>query len=315
MSGPSSCSTAIALIIFNRPAYTQTVLQAISAVRPSLLFVLGDGPRAHSSADVEACEQVRKLIDAIDWPCEVLKNYSSVNTGPRERVISGLNWVFSLVDEAIILDDDCVPNPSFFAFCEELLARFRGDSRVGMISGTNFVEGSTTIDYNYSYYFSRISHIWGWATWRTSWQKFDPQLRLWPEVQAANLLSEVLEPPGAVRYWSRIFDKAYRREGPDSWDYPWFFSNLISNSLSIVPRVNLVTNIGFGPDATNTVDADFAQRLESAEMEFPLKHPPVMFPLRSMERLDQEIAFLEPMRQWLCKMTREIEIIDQASEA
>ena len=220
-------------------------------------------------------------------------------------MISGLEWAFSVVEEAIILEDDCVPRPSFFSFCESLLARYRGDPRIAMIAGTNFVESYLQTDY--SYFFSRMVHTWGWATWRDSWQRYDPNLRDWPEIKKAGLLREAFEHPMAAQYWTRIFDKVYTGEGPEAWDYQWFYTSLLHNALSIVPAVNLVTNIGFGDEATNTLDISEAQSIESKSLPFPLCHPPAMIPLRTMDYWDQEVAFLGPFRRALLRTFTDFE--------
>ena len=312
VGGPSFVvfDAPVALIVFNRPKCTQMVFDAIRIAKPSEFFLIADGPRTMERGDRDACRDVLALVDRIDWPCKVMRNISTQNLGMRERTISGLDWVFSQVDKAIILEDDCVPDASFFDFCGELLKRYQDDSRVAMISGTNFVEDYLQTEY--SYYFSHMNHLWGWATWRSSWYRYDRFLQRWPEIREARLLSEILEPKAAVYYWTRIFDQIHKGEGPDTWDYQWYFTNLLNNSLSIVPKVNLVTNIGFGFDATNTKDIEFSQSIGSKSLQFPMKHPPHMFPLRSMERYDQEVAYLSPMRKRLTNMVRLIDTLPGA---
>jgi len=290
-----SFDTPVVFIIFNRPKPTRLVFDAIAATRQKKLFLIADGPRPNKDGEAEACEEVRKIVSAVDWPCEVVTNFSEKNLGCKERIISGLDWVFSIVEEAIILEDDCLPDPSFFPYCAELLGRYRGDARFSMIAGTNFVEGQ--LETEYSYFYSQMIHIWGWATWREAWQRYDRHLRNWPEIKRAGLLSEVFDSLRTVRYWTRVFDSMFDGTGPDTWDYQWVYTSLMNNSLSIVPCVNLVTNIGFGPDATHTVAADTAQSLQSGSLSFPLKHPPGIVPLRRMDRYDQKIAFSTPLTQ------------------
>ena len=152
-------STPVAFIIFNRPDTTKRVFAEIAKARPPKLLVIADGPRADHPADVEKCAAVRAIIDGVDWDCEVLKNYSDVNLGCKRRVSSGLDWVFDTVEEAIILEDDCLPHPTFFRFCEEMLEKYRDDKRIAMISGDNLQFGRKRT--GYSYYFSRYPHIWG----------------------------------------------------------------------------------------------------------------------------------------------------------
>ncbi len=281
----SRFSVPIVFIIFNRPGPTQIVFDAIAQLKPNRLLVVADGPRTSSEDDTELCQSARAIINQVTWDCEVSVNFAQENLGCQERVISGLDWAFSLVTEAIILEDDCVPDPSFFPFCKQMLEQYRDDPRVGMISGTNFVQSQLKTDY--SYFFSQMAHIWGWATWRQSWQRYDRYLRCWPEIKRARLLHEVFDDPAVAAYWTDRFDEMYTRTGPNTWDYQWVYTNLINHSLSIVPRVNLVTNIGFGPDATHTSDLGSIQMVASESISFPLAHPPSLLPLRSMDRIDQ----------------------------
>ncbi|HTY24715.1 MAG TPA: hypothetical protein VMC85_16400 [Desulfomonilaceae bacterium] len=198
-------------------------------------------------------------------------------------MISGLNWVFSQVEDAIILEDDCVPDSSFFPYCQELLGRYRGDSRVTYISGSNMVEKSTKIDD--SYFFSQIGSIWGWATWRSEWRRYDRDLRDWPQLKKRQILKQVFDKQKAVEFWTRIFDSMHEKRGPDTWDYQWTYTGLKNSSLIIVPRVNMVTNIGFGEGATHTIRADPRSIIPSRSMEFPLRHPTSLIPMRSLDRL------------------------------
>lgn len=286
--------TPVAFLVFNRPETTRRVFKAIRDAQPDRLLVIADGPRRDRPGEIEKCKLVRKIVQDVAWPCQLQTNFSAVNMGCRQRVISGLDWVFSIVEEAIILEDDCVPDPSFFPYCSEMLARFRHDSRIGMISGTNFVEKFCTSPY--SYFFSHMFHIWGWATWRTSWARYDPNLKNWPAIKTDGVLSEVFDDRYAVEYLSKIFDQMYEGVGPNTWDYQWLYTNLFENALSVVPRKNLITNIGFGPGATHTLDSDSHQSLPSGTLDFPLKHPPAIVPLRWMDRIDLKVSLLPTWR-------------------
>ena len=271
----------MALFVFNRPHTTRRVFEAIAAARPAKLLLIADGPR-QNKGEAEACRQVRDIVSRVDWPCEVFKNLSETNLGCGERVISGLNWAFSLVEEAIILEDDCLPDLSFFPFCQELLERYRGDGRVAYISGSNPLgRYGKPAD---SYYFSRIGGIWGWATWRSEWQRYDRHLSDWPEIRKRRILEEVFDEPKAVVFWTQIFDLMYENTGPDTWDYQWVYTQLKNNGLAIVPGVNLIANIGFGEGATHTTEEDSRFMLPAASMEFPLRHPSSFIPLRSLDR-------------------------------
>jgi cephalosporin hydroxylase/Flp pilus assembly protein TadD len=266
-------NTPIAFFIFNRPDTTARVFEAIRQAKPSKLLVVADGPRLNRLGEAEKCAVTRAIIDRVDWECEVLTNYSDVNLGCRHRVSSGLTWVFEQVEEAIILEDDCLPHPSFFRFCETLLERYRDDDRVMHISGDSFhLEQNSTSD---SYYVSRYNFIWGWASWRRAWQNYDLAMQKWPQLRDENWLNEIFpNNPSAIRYWSNTFQNAY--EGFDTWDFAWTFACWSHQGLSILPRQNLVSNIGFGAEATHTKNASKLSNLPTAEIEFPLRHPSIL---------------------------------------
>lgn len=281
--------TPVVLIIFNRPHHTERVFEVIRQAQPSKLLVIADGPRTNRPEDKKKCASARAIIDCVDWECQVFKNYSDINLACDPRIIDGLNWVFNTVEEAIILEDDCIPHSTFFSYCEELLERYRHDPRVMNISGQNVLFGRKRTDY--SYYFSRFTLCWGWATWRRSWQYFDVNLKLWPEVRDKRFIKDILEDPYAVKVWERTAQMLYdgRLTG---WDFKWMFSCWLQNGLCIVPDRNLVTNIGYGAEAThihNEKDPYIKMPIEA--MNFPLKHPP--FILRDLEadKLTQRTLF------------------------
>jgi hypothetical protein len=188
------------------------------------------------------------------------------------RMSTGIAWVFDQVDRAILLEDDCVPDPSFFPFCEELLLRYADQPRVLSISGDNFQFGrSRTTD---SYYFSRLTHVWGWATWRRAWAKYDLSMSAWPAVRDTKFLEELLAAdPAAIDGIRLTLDRVWRGE-VDTWDTQWALSTWLADGLTILPAVNLVTNIGFGDDATHTrsTRSEMAN-LPAMQMQFPLRHP------------------------------------------
>ncbi len=281
-------NTPIGLIIFNRPEHTRRVLGAIRLVRPRRLLVVADGPRSDVSEDTNSCMSARNLLDTVDWDCEILVNYSEVNLGCRKRVATGLNWVFDSVDEAIILEDDCIPHPSFFQFCEELLERYRSDRRIMSISGNTFSPHRKRT--SHSYRFSGYTHIWGWASWKRAWSHYDVGMSKWPAARDLDWLKDYLEDPRAVRYWSYIFQKAY--EGLDTWDYAWMFACWMCGGLNIVPNANLVSNIGFGPGSTHTMQtgSKFAN-VPVEKMIFPLNHPPYIARDVRADDLTEEIMF------------------------
>jgi hypothetical protein len=266
--------TPVALFVFNRPETTRQVFSAVAAARPARLFLIADGPRADRPGELKQCELVRKIITAVDWPCQVETSFASENMGCRRRVISGLNYVFSAVEHTIILEDDCVPDPSFFPFCAELLERHRNDPQIAYISGFNPLEKN--FPFRFSYYYSQMANLWGWATWRRAWKEYDENIRTWPAVKEAGLLSLIFPDKKAVAYWSSIFDRMHQGTGPNTWDYQWVYVCWTRYWLSVVPRRNLIHNIGFGGDATHPQAPDLGLTLPAGAVDFPLKHPPAI---------------------------------------
>lgn len=288
-------NTPVAFIIFKRPDTTAKVFEAIRQAKPSKLFVIADAPRPEIPGEVEKCTATRAIIDSVDWDCEVFKNYSDKNMGCDLRVITGISWVFDYVEEAIILEDDCLPNPSFFPFCEQLLEHYRHDERIMHISGNNFQFGRKRT--NYSYYFSRYPHIWGWATWKRAWKLYDFEMKLWQYFSKQNILKSILQEPDAFEYWSQIFQSVFNKEIDTVWDYQWTFTCWVQNGLSILPNVNLVSNIGFSNEGTNTTNQQknyakkFANMLTES-INFSLQHPKFMVRDSEADSFTQQEMFM-----------------------
>ncbi|EDY17256.1 methyltransferase FkbM [Chthoniobacter flavus Ellin428] len=274
--------TPIAFLVFNRPDCTEKVFAEIRRAQPRKLLVVADGPRANRPDDVENVRLTREIIDrGIDWPCEVEKAYAEENMGCRNRVSSGLTWVFEHVEEAIILEDDCLPSPSFFPYCAELLARFRTDDRIMAVSGCN--HGVDTPSRRYSYAFSQITHIWGWATWRRAWAHYEVDMKSWPEFRERQLIYDALSDRAVAAAWERAFESAWSRQ-TDTWDYQWLYAVLKRNGLTVTPHRNLIKNLGFDERATHTRDPMASGGfLELESMDFPLKHDPYFVPATRYE--------------------------------
>jgi hypothetical protein len=265
-------TTPVVLTIFNRPDVTRRVFEIVRGAEPPQLFVIADGPRGDHRSDVERCAATRAVIQRVDWDCEVLTDYAECNMGLSDRVSSGLDWVFGQCERAMVLEDDCLPDPSFFRFCDELLERYRHDERMMAISGDNFQFGRRRT--RHSYYFSRYNHCWGWATWRRAWRYYDHEMRLWPLIRDGGWLGDILDGDrAAIRYWSRVFEGVYKGR-INSWAYRWTLACWLQGGLTVLPNANLVTNIGYGHRATHTGSrrSRYAH-MESAEMLFPLVHP------------------------------------------
>jgi hypothetical protein len=267
---PAPFNVPVALFLFNRPKELKAVFDAIAKIKPSTIFLIADGPREGNIDDSRLCAAARSLVDQVNWPCKVYRQYSAINQGCRNAIPRGLDWVFSHVEECIILEDDCIPNESFFFYCQELLYRYRDNPRIISIGGHRY-DGPDEFDAA-SYFFSKYPSTWGWATWRRAWEYFDLELTQWPELKNTDWLSEILGNKRHESYWSRIFDEMVK--GKNTWDYALVFSSWAQNCISIRSKVNLIENIGFGPDATHTKDNhQLISQRKYQNLTLPLQHP------------------------------------------
>lgn len=243
--------TPLLLIAWRRPHTLRQVINAIRPLAPSRIFVACDGPNLQRSGEAEKVAATRAVIESdIDWSCHIERLYSDVNQGCRVGVSRAITWFFEQVVEGIILEDDCVPHPDFFPYCTTLLERYRYDTRVWCISGNNFQNGQWRGDG--SYYFSRYMHCWGWASWRRCWNLYDADLNYWPHLRGSGLLKTIFDDPHERQYWTSIWNKLLLRGEPDSWAYRWCFTCFINGGLTALPNCNLISNVGFGEDATHT---------------------------------------------------------------
>jgi hypothetical protein len=265
---------SVAFLIFNRPDCTRRTFAEIRLARPSRLFVIADGPRAGHPTDSISCADARRIVDeGVDWPCDVRRNYSECNLGCAERVARGLDWAFSIADELIVIEDDCLPDQTFFSFCEALLRHYRYDNRVGQICGTPLAVPE--LKRTSSYVFSKYGPIWGWASWRRAWKYYDLKLRDWPKMRAANGLASVIHSTAELRWRTDLYD-SLRVKNPVTWDFQWGYAKLSQSMLSVIPCRNLVANIGFSMEATHTTGGEVS--FERQSMEYPLSHPNWILP-------------------------------------
>jgi hypothetical protein len=297
--------TAVAFIIFNRPDTTAKVFAEIAKAKPQKLLVISDGARDDRAGESEKVRATRAIIDGVNWPCEVLTNYSDRNLGCRRRVSSGLDWVFSVVEEAIILEDDCVPDQSFFQYCEEMLHQYRDDQRVGMINGSNFLFGKHPIAE--SFYFSQNAHIWGWASWRDRWQKhYDVNLEKWPALRDSQWLNKLAAQGNETKDRGRNYEAVFNGT-IDTWDFQWDFAMRSAGMLAIAPSVNLITNIGFNrSDATHTTGENIAAEMPLEKMHFPLSHPHEIVPNLNADRAERAILSQRPFELKLWKRMKSL---------
>lgn len=263
---------AVLFIIFNRPDVTATVFEAIRKARPPRLYIAADGPRPQRPGEAEKCAQTRAVVEKIDWDCECHTLFQSENLGCRRGVTTALDWFFTAEPQGIILEDDCLPGPSFFRYCDDLLDAYRDDDRVGHIAGTNYAPTAVRGDVDASYLFSRHISVWGWATWRNRWFGSRGALNHWPEFPAARLMPTLYPDRNERRARLNANLKASKQQ-IDAWSYEWVFANASQSRLAIVPRVNQIINIGFGAEATHTTYRHPLAQDSADPLDFPLAAP------------------------------------------
>ncbi len=265
MKDISSFQTPVVFIFFNRIECTKKVFSSIRDLKPMHLYLVSDGARNEEENIV--VKEIRGYIEkSIDWECDIHREYSDVNLGCKKRVSSGISWVFETEEQAIILEDDCVPNRSFFFFCDELLKKYRYEDKVMTISGNLNVPDYTP---QFSYIFSRFLHVWGWATWKRAWSLYDIEMRDYPSnKEIMNWLNPKLR---AMK--RNEFDLVYNCE-LDTWDFQWQYCIWKNEGLCIKPNVNTIENIGFDELATHTkTRSKLVEKLSFSSIEFPLTHP------------------------------------------
>jgi hypothetical protein len=272
----TALKTPILFIVFNRLDTTKVVLDAIRAAKPEKLYIAADGARKNKEGELQQVQLVRDYVLAnINWPCEVKTLFREENLGCKYAVSTAISWFFKNEDKGIILEDDCLPSKSFFSFCEELLIKYDSDLRIWHIGGTNFQNGQLRGDDDY--YYSNYSPVWGWASWASRWNHYDSEVADYTESKTKEILESIFVSKKEQKKWNKIFKLSYLGK-IDTWDYQWIYTIFTNNGISIIPNVNLISNIGFGINATHTVDLDSKfSNLETKELTFPLKHPKHVF--------------------------------------
>jgi hypothetical protein len=280
--------SAVLFIIFNRPDTTARVFAQIKATRPPRLYIAADGPRNNCPEDIALCKQARDIATAVNWDCEVKTLFSEGNSGCKEAVSSAITWFFDNEEEGIILEDDCLPASDFFRFCDTLLDKYRFDTRIRHISGANLQHGK--IWGNAAYYFSNMTFIWGWATWRRVWNDYDKELTKYDQKEVKEHLINIFDDPLIVDSWQHVFEEV-KAGNIDTWDHQLGLVNFFNNSLSIIPNKNLVSNIGFGENAIHTIDANslFAN-IPLAEIN-EITHPLYILPEKKADLFTIDYVF------------------------
>ena len=267
---------AVLMLVFNRPDVTEQVFQAVRSARPPRLYIAADGPRLSRPHDLETTAQVRKVFKQVDWPCEVHTRFLTENLGCRKAVSSAIDWFFSKEEQGIVLEDDVLPSPAFFSYCDTMLERYKHDERVFSVVGNNLVE--PWYQHPESYFFSKVFFVWGWASWRRAWQHYDVNMAAWPNTRLqVNALPYKPKQKLHHAYWDLVFDLAFKNQ-ISTWDHQWTFAHWENNAVCVTPANNLVRNIGFGADATHTSgsDPEYVKRLQVAQQFVPGSSSPAV---------------------------------------
>lgn len=261
----------VLFLIFKRPETTRRVFEAIREARPRVLCIAADGPRAGVEGEAALCEETRKITELVDWPCEVHRNYRDTNRGLQRGIPEAIDWFFSIVEEGIILEDDCLPVSDFFRFASEMLRAYKSIPQIMHVNGSNFHRGVTW--FSSSCFFSKYNHVWGWATWRRAWKAYTGDLSNFGNLFLAKKNSNFWLSRKEQIYWRKIFQRV--KDGLiKSWDYQWNYSMWLNDGLAVTPNVNLIENIGFGEGATNTQDQHASKIPDKPGGLGPIVHNP-----------------------------------------
>ena len=314
---PYYTRSAVLFLIFNRPDTTQRVFEQIRKAKPSKLYIAADGPRANRPADIKLCGKAREMVSQVDWECELKTNFRIENAGCKEGVSSAITWFFEQEEEGIILEDDCVPANSFFWFCDILLEKYRYDERVRHITGCNLQQGRKWGDG--AYYFSNMTHVWGWAGWRRVWKDYDVRLGKFDKQDMMARLRDIFDDPLVIESYGRIFDDV-KAGKIDAWGYQLDFANFFNKGLTLIPNQNLISNIGFRADATHTLDADsIYAHIPVTEID-EMINPERMMPEKQAERVVLDHIF-KPLpiknrdRRWIAKIKKKARSFRRAAAA
>lgn len=264
--------TPLLFLIFNRPDTTKTVFESIKQVKPAKFYIAADGARRNKLGEDLLVEETRAILNNIDWDCEVKTLFRDQNLGCKVAVSSAIDWFFENEEQGIILEDDCLPNSSFYGFCENLLNYFKNDGRVFHISGNNFQDGIIRGDG--SYYFSKYNHIWGWATWRRVWKTYDVNMKDLDKALALKVFENTLS-KRELSFWLNCFEEI-KAGKKNTWDYQTMLNQWLHNGLTIIPNQNLVANIGFGGGTNTYVEVKGLANIETRAINHII-HPSYIY--------------------------------------
>lgn len=286
----------ILFLIFNRPKETQILFNTIKMVKPKKLYVAADGPR-NSGKDDLVCKEAKDILNQIDWECELITLFRKENLGCGKAVSSAITWFFENEEEGIILEDDCLPSVDFFRFCDEMLDKYRTDDRIGHICGCNFQDGIMRDEGDY--YFSKLTHVWGWASWKRVWSKYDFSMKGLEKAVENDVLASLIENDWNKKIIYNAFNST-KNEEIDTWDYQYMFLNLVNNHLAIIPNYNMISNIGFNADGTHTFNPNSPMsNISFRELPLKIVNPMFVYQNRIADKytLDKETPSLSAIRK------------------
>ena len=272
MKNEKQFNIPVLMVIFNRIDTLQVLFDVIKEQKPKFLYIYGDGPRENVPGEKERCEQARDIVNQIDWDCEIVTNFKEHNTGSAAiSVSSAISWFFQHVEYGMIFEHDTIPHPDYFAFCEELLIKYKEDERIAVINGVNYQD--RIIRGDGSYYFARKgTSTWGFATWRRFWKHYDLFLDNYPY----NLFQEDMK-YYKMSWKEKLLEKdrylLIKERKLDDWTYQSEFAQLKVHGLAIIPNVNMVKNVGGGKDAVNYKDENNFRLNKGIYSILPIKHP------------------------------------------
>lgn len=303
----NSCKVPVLLIIFNRSDTTLQVIDRLRLAGIQNLYIYSDGPRREKEGEFNFLKDIQKLlIKNINWPCKVTTLFKDHNEGPKAAIGEAIKWFFETEEEGIILEHDCVPSISFFNYCATLLEYYRSDERIMHISGDNFQFGKEVGDG--SYYFSKITHIWGFATWRRAWQHYDVNMKMYPEFKRTGRIKDIIFHKRSIEFWLKIFDKTYNNQ-IQTWDYQWTFSMWCANGLAILPNKNMVSNVGFDKLALNTTNPnDKLASMETFEIN-TIIHPSFVIHNQEADARSMDEVFYPNLLKYLSGRLKELKRI------
>jgi len=239
----------VLFLTYKRYNTAKQVFESIRKAKPPRLYFASNAPNPNITPELAEVQKVRDLLATVDWDCEVTTLFRSDHLSVKESISSAISWFFEHEEQGIILEDDCLPHQDFFTFCDALLKRYKNEVKVWVITGDNYQNNQ--IRGEASYYFSRYNHVWGWASWRRAWENYSVDMNFWNEWKYSDSFKNYFNDPIEEKFWRRKFDDVLSGKIV-TWDYQWTFCVFKNNGLTATPNKNLVTNIGFGPEATNT---------------------------------------------------------------